>query len=146
MRINPVILPGAAAATWVNIAREISSGCWSVNPRSGQIHDTFAPQYRTLHRPEMRIRKRDINGLHESVWPICRQSVAIILVAVGGQLRDGTLPSLHARRNLAPHTRIFCISQRTFQVCTDFNRSFSDQAPLGSSVIRACGKRCPVPQ
>lgn len=39
-------------------------------------------------------------------------------------------------------TRIFCISQRTFQVFTDFNRFVQRPAPLGSRVIRACGKRC----
>ena len=79
--------------------------------------------YRTLHRPEMRIRKRDINGLQ-------RERMAHLPPVGGDHIGCGRQASCATElchhftpgETLLRTTRIFCISQRTFQVCTDFNR------------------------
>lgn len=79
--------------------------------------------YRTLHCPEMRIRQRDINGLQGERMAH--------LPPVGGDHIGCSRQTCRATElchhftpgeTLLRTTRIFCISQRTFQVFTDFNR------------------------
>lgn len=99
--------------------------------------------YRTLHRPEMRIRQRDINGLQGERMAHL-PPVGGDHIGCGRQASCATELSHHFTpgETLLRTTRIFCISQRPFQVFTNFNRFVQRPAPLGSSVIRACGKRC----
>ncbi|MNY54760.1 hypothetical protein D3C86_1906680 [compost metagenome] len=92
-----MISPGAAAATWVNIAREMSK--WllecepQVRPHSWHICATRTEPCMVQKCGSARGMSTDCNWI---AWPISRQSVAIMLVAVFSPV---------ARRNSAMTSR-----------------------------------------
>ncbi|SLJ24132.1 Uncharacterised protein [Mycobacteroides abscessus subsp. abscessus] len=79
-----VISPGAAAATWVNMASETSKWLLECEPHV-RPHASHSCATRT--EPAMVQKCGSANGMStapvRTVWPSSRQSVAIMLVAVG---------------------------------------------------------------
>ncbi len=92
-----VTRPGAAAATWVNIAREMSKWLFECEP---QVRPKSAHICATRTEPAMVQKCGSASGMstecRHTAWLICRQSVAIMLVAVGRPV---------ARRNSAITSR-----------------------------------------
>lgn len=79
-----VMSPGAAAATWVNIASETSKWLLECDPHV-RPHTSHSCATRT--EPAMVQKCGSASGMSTALvrmaWPISRQSVAIMLVAVG---------------------------------------------------------------
>ncbi len=88
-----VTRPGAAAATWVNIASEMSKWLFECEP---QVRPHSAHICATRTEPCMVQKCGSASGMstecRRTAWPIWRQSVAIMLVAVGRPVACGTRP------------------------------------------------------
>ncbi len=85
--------------------REISKWLLECEPRSAQIHGTFAPHVPNLASSRNADPPAGYQRIVTSVWPICRQSVAIILVAVGRPVarRNSAITSRPEKHCSAPH-------------------------------------------
>ncbi|MNV68232.1 hypothetical protein D3C71_1610670 [compost metagenome] len=76
--------PGTAAAAWVNMAREMSKWLFECEP---QVRPNSSHSWPRRTAPCMVQKCGSARGMstasRRSEWPICRQSVATMLVAVG---------------------------------------------------------------
>ncbi len=131
----------AAAPTWVNIAREISKWLLEGSPRSAPSRRKAAPRGLHRKRPEMRIGKWNIHRIEHYRMAISRQLVAIMLVATGKPVARETPPSLHVRRSPVLRRMDLRIGKNIIQPFAQRNGFIKQPSPLGSTVIRASGKR-----
>ncbi len=141
MGIDSGRITRAAAPTWVNIAREISKWLLECSPRSAPSRRKAAPH--GLHRkgPEVRIGKWNIYRIEHHRMTISRQLVAIMLVATGKPVARRTPPSLHVRRSPVLRRMDLRLGKNIIQPFAQRNGFIKQPCPLGSTVIRASGKR-----
>ncbi len=64
-----VMLPGAAAATWVNIASEMSKWLLEWEPGQAELMAHLRHANRALHRPEVRVCQRNVHRLQRERVP-----------------------------------------------------------------------------
>ncbi len=129
------------APTWVNIAREISKWLLEWQPRSAPSRRKAAP--RGLHRKasEVRIGKWNIYRIEHHRMAHSRQLVAIMLVATGKPVARRNPPSLHVRRTPVLLRMDLQHSKNIIQPFAQRNGFIKQPCTVGSTVIRASGKR-----
>ncbi len=98
-------LPGAAAPTWVNIAREISKWLLEWQPQSAPVVAKLRHADCTGKRQKCGSASGISTALSITAWPISRQLVAIILVATGKPVarRNSAITSRPENPCSAPH-------------------------------------------
>ena len=126
----------------MNIARETSKWLLECEP---QVSPKSEQSWATRTEPRIVQKCGSASGMSTALdrmaWAICRQSVAIMLVAVCRPVARRNSAIVPAREPALGADRVLGVGEDVAQILDSSTASASSQPPFGSRVTRASGKR-----